>query len=693
MDDNRTPPSQRTSRRPQFTLGRLLEVVTGTALLFSLWSLFGRLDGAVVGTGLLALDWLVLRALLDSRRSQVDYPPDGGRPDGRHSITTPWTIFLLSSATGAGGAWLFGFHVLAILGWQCPRYSILGVLVPLAWTLGGAALGAGALGLAWLLAGTGLSRRFACAFALAIGWLAGAVSTVAWRFAESDAPGWISVSLAGAGLVAGILLAALLRAFGRHARRWAAWAAAPILAVGTLLTLYRFITQYAVFGTLVVRDFILLMAAVCLAAVVAGMIGALLGALRDRRRGVAFLAPLATCESTAADREPDGSWPAASSAVDIYSAKRQMDRRRLRRTNVLLAGLAALLAAILAYPHRHTITSFFHQQRRALTEFFDARYEAHRQRLLEDAMRRQTVDLPTVDRAEVFSLEEPSYWQPGADGDNAVGPKSGFPVGPYRHLVQIHRSGTLAGQEAEELARLWRSRTFDDSGGALDHHHVYGLHFYSKGRLVLETSLCWENSNCSVEDGGIDHAWIGFWDEDEKLLARLQEIAPMPNSRKAWFLVRRSWLASGEGDLNAALGYANEAIALQPDYALAYCSRGATYRRLGKLDEALADYTKAIELQEPVHVPVDAYRERGLALLQLGEYQEALADFNRIINEEHGWNPDTYRQRAKVYQAMGRKDLAGADQQTARRLDADIRVGLGPLGLGQDEQTSSPTTP
>jgi Tfp pilus assembly protein PilF len=707
MDHNSSLPSERTSRRPQFSLGSLLGLVALVAVFLSLRSLFDRFDGAVVVTGLALFEYLAFRSVVGSRWGRETASTDRAEPGSRRRITTPRTIAVVAVVSAAGGAWLCGLHLFALLKWECPRDSTLGIVVPLAWTLGGVALAAGTAGLAGLFAGLDLGRRFACPFALALGWLAGAVPMVVWRrFGESLAPAWACVTLTAVGLVAGVLWAVLVPGFGRHARRWAAWAASPVLTVGTLVLFYRFVAEYLVSKRLVVRDIILLAAAVWLAAIVAGMIGALLGALRDRRGRAAFSTAAAT--SAAIVDLPGASWPVVASEIDISGIQRLLARKTQRRELVLLAVLLALLTPVLAYPHRDGITRFFHEQRPALVDFLNGQYDSHREAVLLDAIRMQTIDLPPVDRAEVFSLAEPP--DPFTESDPPPEPNRGFSVQPYDRLVPIENGVTLTGQEAEELAQLWRNCVFDETGGALDHRHYYGLRFHSRGRLILETTLCWECSNCSIEDGVAGHTWIGFWDQDEKLLDRLQEIAPLSNDRKAWLLVLRAWGAASTTELGVALGHLNEAIAMQPDFAIAHHFRGVVHARLGKSDEALADYgkslaiepgdrtyeargdlyaargepnraiddyTKAIQLQEARQIPVEALQKRGLAFLRMGEYHKALADFNRILKDQPlFWTLDSklYRLRANVYDAMGDGDRAEADRNTAASIDSVLGV-------------------
>ncbi|MCY2972389.1 MAG: tetratricopeptide repeat protein [Planctomycetota bacterium] len=61
-----------------------------------------------------------------------------------------------------------------------------------------------------------------------------------------------------------------------------------------------------------------------------------------------------------------------------------------------------------------------------------------------------------------------------------------------------------------------------------------------------------------------------------------------------------------------------------PKYAGAYNNRAATYLEIKKYPDAIADYTKAIELN-PMYAK--AYDNRGNAYKALGKTKEAEEDF------------------------------------------------------------------
>jgi len=65
------------------------------------------------------------------------------------------------------------------------------------------------------------------------------------------------------------------------------------------------------------------------------------------------------------------------------------------------------------------------------------------------------------------------------------------------------------------------------------------------------------------------------------------------------------------GRYDAALASYNKAIALRPDYALAYCNRGTVYRAQFNDQAALDSYDQAIALQPDY---AEAHYNRGVVL-------------------------------------------------------------------------------
>ena len=83
--------------------------------------------------------------------------------------------------------------------------------------------------------------------------------------------------------------------------------------------------------------------------------------------------------------------------------------------------------------------------------------------------------------------------------------------------------------------------------------------------------------------------------------------------------------------------------------AEAFYRRGAAKRKQGLLSEAIADYSRAIELRE--NYP-EAYNNRGVAKEKQGLHAEAIEDYDRAIELRQNY-PEAYNNRGNVKQFLG----------------------------------------
>jgi tetratricopeptide (TPR) repeat protein len=102
--------------------------------------------------------------------------------------------------------------------------------------------------------------------------------------------------------------------------------------------------------------------------------------------------------------------------------------------------------------------------------------------------------------------------------------------------------------------------------------------------------------------------------------------------------------------LEDALADFNKAIEIYPQYASLYNNRGNVLFDLEKTDQALRDFNKAIELLPGYGV---AYNNRGNVLHELGRNEEAVEDFKRAIAIMPG-NAVPYNGRGKAQGMLGR---------------------------------------
>jgi hypothetical protein len=132
--------------------------------------------------------------------------------------------------------------------------------------------------------------------------------------------------------------------------------------------------------------------------------------------------------------------------------------------------------------------------------------------------------LPAVDEVEILALA----------GEAAGGQPDSFPpdIGPRIGTVNRH---TVRGADAESIRGIWRSISFDRHFAAICHQPYYALRFRHHGKLILETSVCWECSTYTIPIpifGSTQYGFDAKSEEAQKLLATLAQYAPHPPTPK-----------------------------------------------------------------------------------------------------------------------------------------------------------------
>lgn len=114
---------------------------------------------------------------------------------------------------------------------------------------------------------------------------------------------------------------------------------------------------------------------------------------------------------------------------------------------------------------------------------------------------------------------------------------------------------------------------------------------------------------------------------------------------------------------NAVADY-SKALELDPGFAMTWHNRGLVFAALGDFARAIADYDQALE-RDPAFGP--AWGSRGVAHREIGQLEQALGDLDRAIELE----PQAarhYQNRANVRCALGNAEGAVADRVMAVRL-------------------------
>jgi tetratricopeptide (TPR) repeat protein len=121
------------------------------------------------------------------------------------------------------------------------------------------------------------------------------------------------------------------------------------------------------------------------------------------------------------------------------------------------------------------------------------------------------------------------------------------------------------------------------------------------------------------------------------------------------------------GRYEEAVASYDRAIAINPDYVDAWHNRGNALFRLNRKKEAVASYDKAIAINPDY---VDAWNNRGVALHDLRRYEEAVASYDKAI----AINPDyvdAWHNRGNALFRLNRKKEAVASYDKAIATNPD----------------------
>ena len=159
--------------------------------------------------------------------------------------------------------------------------------------------------------------------------------------------------------------------------------------------------------------------------------------------------------------------------------------------------------------------------------------------------------------------------------------------------------------------------------------------------------------------------WTNKRDPDRAIADLNEAIRLDPRYALAYNNRGDAW--SGKRDNDRAIADYGEAIRLSPQFALAYFHRGNAWRAKRNNDRAIADYSEAIRLN--LQYPT-AYNNRGNAWLDKGDKDRAIADYSEAIR----MNPrylTAYQNRARAWQARRELGRALADHESAVEIQPD----------------------
>lgn len=103
-----------------------------------------------------------------------------------------------------------------------------------------------------------------------------------------------------------------------------------------------------------------------------------------------------------------------------------------------------------------------------------------------------------------------------------------------------------------------------------------------------------------------------------------------------------------------------------------YVHRAMCNLALHQPEAAVKDISAAIKMKGP---QIKLLSLRAEAYGAAGQYKEAAADYTAVIEREKrdgglvGVSPDLFKERANMYEAMGKKNMADLDRKLAREVE------------------------
>jgi tetratricopeptide (TPR) repeat protein len=143
------------------------------------------------------------------------------------------------------------------------------------------------------------------------------------------------------------------------------------------------------------------------------------------------------------------------------------------------------------------------------------------------------------------------------------------------------------------------------------------------------------------------------------------------NRRAAIDHLNRGTKELAAGDLDDALAEFNRAIELDPNYSASYFNRGLVRKRQANYDGAISDFTKAIELN-PI---AEAYLDRGAARKDNGDREGAISDYTKAI-ELNPKNAKSHANRGMIMLLQGRDAAAQKELDTALTMGGSLNPDL-----------------
>lgn len=188
--------------------------------------------------------------------------------------------------------------------------------------------------------------------------------------------------------------------------------------------------------------------------------------------------------------------------------------------------------------------------------------------------------------------------------------------------------------------------------------------------FALQTTLSEDMAYLTLFTMGMARYSADDWDGAIDYFSRALELATEQASKLLGHSVihyKRGFSFAAKGDLERAIADYTRAIELDPGDTDVWVGRGVARLRKADVDGAIADFDRAIQLEPDRAL---AYNDRAAAYRDKGDFRRAVEDYNRAI-ALNPHDPYFYLHRAQAYRALGEHDRAIADYGAAMALKPD----------------------
>ena len=113
----------------------------------------------------------------------------------------------------------------------------------------------------------------------------------------------------------------------------------------------------------------------------------------------------------------------------------------------------------------------------------------------------------------------------------------------------------------------------------------------------------------------------------------------------------------------------DDALKINPEFALAWHNRGITFAELEEYEEAVECYDEAIQLDPELD---DTWHKKGMALYYLSKFKEAITCYNEAIMLNSD-SPDSWHNKGMTFEQLGKHAEAATCYDQAIRLKYHLK--------------------